>query len=172
MAHHVDVVEAGIVAASRCEQLVANAEPPRDRTAPRVHLLTAPAVAKLGLALEHEDPPPCHGQLARGDRAGEPAADDDDVVFRGHRITLQVKAIAYPDASAAQHRAWRAPSAAATRPRVNQLARRPSYVASRRSSNAPMPRPSIFTNDSFIVHSRTIAVPSLPSGSSSFATKA
>src|SRR3569832_130568 len=129
MAHHVDVVEAGIVAASRCEQLVANAEPPRDRTAPRVHLFAAHAVAKLGLALEHEHPPAGLCQLACRICAGEPAADDDDVVVRGHRITLLVKAIAYPDASAAQHRAWRAPRAAATRPRVSQLARRPSNEA-------------------------------------------
>src|SRR3569833_2831824 len=124
MAHHVDVVEAGIVAASRCEQLVATAEPPRDRTAPRVHLFAAHAVAKLGLALEHEHPPAGLCQLACRNCAGEPAADDDDVVVRGHRITLQVKAIAYPDASAAQHRAWRVFCVAALWSRVCLLVRR------------------------------------------------
>src|SRR3569832_623995 len=145
MAHHVDVVEAGIVAASRCEQLVANAEPPRDRTAPRVHLFAAHAVAKLGLALEHEHPPAGLCQLACRNCAGEPAADDDDVVVRGHRITLQVKAVAYPNASATQHQAKQAQKTAATQPHNSQHARRPTNEASRRSSIAPTPRPSIFT---------------------------
>ena len=168
----VDVVVASVVTAPRCEELVANPEPPRDGTAPRVHLFATHAVAKARLALEDEHAPAGLGELPRGDRTGEPAADDDDIVVRFIASHSTSRRSRIRTASAAQHRACRAPSAAATRPRVHQLERPRSNDTSRSSSNAATPRPSIFTNDSFIVHSRTIAVASLPSGSSSPATNA